>query len=559
MDGILAWPPLREQCCDAEGYLEEGAICAAGGGCYDPLRPLGSGLWFAALDVLGIPPSALLWVHGALLLVSVWLSLKVARRWLQSTPAANTRRLQRNLLVFCGIGSLLAHLLFLQPVLPHSLADPPAALLTLIAVWCLLLSDKQSSAWRYALIGVLLGLTAFVRAYYLYPVLGWLLVALLLWARDRDRRWRELLLMLALLPIATQYFATWRETGTFGYISPVQENKWRDIHLRDGSMGYDTLLRPIEAFRWPSPCSSDNRGPLQAFEQRDLALAVCIAASRLNFYFGSYAATTYLMPAKQVLDRFDDVDLIGAIRVVATRVDFNADRAPDGRQSASRLSVKEVAASTGLEQAFRPRFKTAYSYSVWLWSAQAADVELLFYRQSDDRLVAARRVVLGPEAERYWVSGVPLDDSPHAIFVGRKAGRDAGWGRAVGDQLLLWGGKLERGERPRAWKPAADPRLGEARRIWSPLIGLANGLAISVLALLLWRQRRAIGRHHVGVILLLGLLLAEGLLIVPEQRFVIAVLTALWTLAWFAVMAAVGRRGAAQRYGHSRMPPVRLD
>lgn len=559
MDEILAWPPLREQCCDAEGYLEEGAICAAGGGCYDPLRPLGSGLWFGALDALGIAPSALLWIHGLLLLVSVWLSLRLARRWLKLAAAAISPRLHRQLYVLCGVGSLLAHLVFLQPVLLHSLADPPAALLTLLAVWILLSSDKQSPAWRYALVGLLLGLTAFVRAYYLYPVLGWLLISLLLWARDSQRRGRELLLALALLPIAIQYFATWRETGAFSYISPAQESKWRDIHLRDGSMGYDTLLRPIEAFRWPSPCSSDNRGPLQALEQRDLALAVCIVVSRLDFYFASYAATTYLKPANQVLDRFDDVDVIGAIRVAATRVDFNAARAPDGRHSASRLSVKDLAASTGLEQVFRPRFQSAYSYSVWLWSAQPAEVELLFYRQSDDHLVAARRVVLGPEAERYWVSGVPLDDSPHAIFVGRKQGRTVAWGSNVGDQLLLWGGKLERGERPRAWKPAADPRLGEARRIWSPLIGLANSFAAVGLALLLWRQRRIIGRHSVGVLLLLGLLLAEGLLIVPEQRFMIAVLIALWTVAWFAVVVTVGRRGAARRYGHSQIAQPSLD
>ncbi|MGQ0799721.1 MAG: hypothetical protein ACT4NL_06375 [Pseudomarimonas sp.] len=552
MEQPAVWPTQREQCCDAEGYLEEGAICAAGGGCYDPLRPLGSGLWFGALDALGVPPAALFWVHGLLLLLSVWLSLKVARRWLQPALASRPDRWQSRALMVCGIGSLLAHVVFLQPVLPHSLADPPAALLTLIAIWVVLLGDSRSPAWRYALIGGLLGLTAFVRAYYLYPVLGWLLVSLLLWARDRDRRWRELWLAVALLPIAIQYVATWRETGALGYISPDQETKWRDIHLRDGSMGYDTLLRPIEAFRWPSPCSADNRGPLQALEQRDPVLATCIFASRLNFYLGSYAASTYLQPAQQVLDRFDDVDLVGKINLVSTRADFNAERAPDGRQSASRLSVQRIDSSAGLQQAFLPRFREPYSYSVWLWAPRPADVELLFYRQSDRQLVASRRVRLGSKAERYSISGAVLDTSTHVIFVGRDEGRAVDWGRRVGDQLFLWGGKLERGEQPRAWKPAADPRLGEARRIWSPILLFANGAALAVLVALLWMQRRAITRHHVGVLLLLGLLLAEGLLIVPEQRFVIAVLTGVWTLACFAVVAAAAGRGAARRNGRTR-------
>ncbi len=560
MEEGLVWPPLREQCCDALVYLDSGSICAAGDGCYDPLRPMGSGLWFAALDAFGLPPTILIWVHLLLVLLSVWLSIGLARQWLGHTLALGTPRMVKNMLAVCGIGSLLAHLIFLQPVLPHSLADPPSALLTLMATWLALKLPKESHWWRYAVIGILLGLAAFIRAYYLYPVLGWLLAMGMLWIADRNRRPRELLLALALLPIAIQYTATWRETGRFGYISPAQESMWKELHLRDGSMGYDTLLRPIEGFRWLSPCSEDQLGPMQAFEQRDPWLATCIFASRLNFYFGSYAATTYLKPDPNLqpdankLDRFNDADVLGGIHMLATHAVLNAVRAPSGRLSTTRLIVQQATDVAGVEQAFRPHSTGAYSYSVWLWSTQPATVELRMYRQSDGQQVAARQIDLTPKAERYAISGELQDASPHVIFLGTGAHGGADWGRKVGDSLLMWGGKLERGSQPQAWKPAADPRLGEARRLWSPLLLLANSAALLVVGVLCWRQRRAINKLQVGVVLLLGLLLAEGLVIVPEQRFVIAVLVAIWTLAWFVSVAAFARRGGVQRYGHSQMP-----
>jgi len=560
MDEGMVWPPLREQCCDALAYLESGSICAAGDGCYDPLRPMGSGLWFAALDTFGLPPAILTWVHLLLVLLSVALSLRLARQWLAPAFALRNPRSAKALLALCAFGSLLAHLVFLQPVLPHALADPPPAILTLIAIWLALLLTKDSPWSRYAVIGILLGTAAFIRAYYLYPVLGLLLAMAVLWLADRNRRPRELLLALALLPIAIQYSATWRETGQFSYISPAQEASWTELHLRDGSMGYDTLLRPIEGFRWPSPCSEDNLGPMQALEQHDPWLGVCILASRMYFYFGSYAATTYLKPDANLqpdankLDRFNDADVVGGIHMLATHAVFNAVRAPSGRLSTTRLIVQQPTDAAGVEQAFKPHSTGAYSYSVWLWSTQSATVELRMYRQSDGKRVAARQIELTTEAQRYAVSGELQDTSTHVIFLGTAADSQSKWGHQVGDSLLMWGGKLERGAPPKPWKPAADPRLGEARRVWSPMVLLANIAALVVILVLLWQQRRDIGKHHLGVIFLLGLLLAEGLVIVPEQRFVITVLIAVWTLAWFALVAAVGRRGATQRYGHSWVP-----
>ncbi len=551
MEIDASWAALQPQCCDADDYLGLGARCAAGGGCYEPLRPMGSTLWFALFDALGLPPSALVWVHVGLMLLSSALALRVALRWCGPALALRARGARRAWIAALGLAALLAHGVFLWPVLRHSLADPPAAVAALLALWLILLRRPDSGALHYAGIGLLLGLAAWVRAFYLYPVLGWLAAVGLLWALDRARRPRELWLLLALLPIGLQYAATWRHTGGLAYISPSEQAKWSELHLRDGSAGYDTLLRPVEAFRWPSPCSADNRGPRQALEALDLPLLACIALSRFDFYFGSYAPATYLTPRTGNLNTLEDVERLGGVELLGTRYEMNADRAPDGRHSASRLVVEQVGEEVGVRRALAPLQSGAYTFSVWAWAPEPATLDLRFYRQSDGAIAFERQVAIDGQSHRHVVSGTPLDGSPHLLLVGRGRDSQATWGRRVGDALYLWGGRLERGEQASPWERPADPRAGEARRLWSPVLLLAHLAAFAVVGALLWRSRAGLDRQRLGAVVLLGLLLAEGLAIVPEQRFMIAVQVALWTVAAFALAAHALHRTAPRRYGRS--------
>ena len=143
------------------------------------------------------------------------------------------------------------------------------------------------------------------------------------------------------------------------------------------------------------------------------------------------------------------------------------------------------------------------------------------------------------------------------MFLGRPAGSDVDWGLLPGDQMLVWGGHFGRGVHPVAWELPADPRAGEARRHWSDGLLAAHAAALVVIAVLLWRQRRRLARPRLAILLLFALLLGQGLVIVPEQRFMIAGQAALGSIAASALAAHGRGRTSARRYGHSRGAPPR--
>lgn len=290
------------QCCDAGYYLEEGAACAqqalADGACFGQLRPMGSYLWFSLPYRLGLPAESLILAHLLLLLVSVALSslaytrliAKIARR-----PTSFQRRKWLHAVSFGGI-SALVHWVFFYPVIFNSLADAPAAFFTLIAIWLLLLSQTGHRRAMLAASGALLGLAAWIRVFYLYPLFFVLSVFLVLWLLDRKRRLGELVFLVALIPVLVQFIVTFQQSGQVSYVGTVQTSQLTDFHLGSTSMGYDTLVFPTEGHHWPSNCEVEN-GLIGAWERRDLSEAVCLLGKKAQFYFGSYSPRTYLSRA----------------------------------------------------------------------------------------------------------------------------------------------------------------------------------------------------------------------------------------------------------------------
>lgn len=276
-----------DQCCDANKYLRLGEMCAATGDCYHHLRPMGAIYWFSLPFRLGLPAATVIISANLLLLVtSVLLSILAMFRLLHLSTASVSRR--TSLLMF--FTSALVHLAFLYPVLRVSLSDAPASLLILIAVWLLLIScaQKLPGFTRCALIGLSLGLAAWLRVFFLYPVLLAVLVGVLILLPKHKLAATGLLLVL--LPIAIQFFSTWSHTGSYSYLAPKISSNMSAFHLNDRRAGYDTVLAGDRTYNWYSSC---HRGITAAIKVGDWRSLGCLVTDRLHFYLGSYSARTY--------------------------------------------------------------------------------------------------------------------------------------------------------------------------------------------------------------------------------------------------------------------------
>lgn len=292
----MSFPDFLPQSADAINYLEIGSDCAKGlNGCYDPLRPMGSVLWFSIPYRLGLPPEYIIIGNLLLVLISIILSGFAMQRLVQTL---NPHRPKSKILFLILTGfSAAAHLLFLYPVMFNSLADTPAAVFALIAVWTLLLSRSNSSLAILGGSGAMLGLAAFFRIFYLMPVLIVLAAFGLIWRRQR--RMGQLVFLVALLPILFQCMATYRNYGYFNYL----QNKnmgYSSTHLKGELIGYDTLL-PAQgaADGHPWKLEGIESGLFSLLWKGNIKDALRLLAGKIEFYLGTYSPRTYLSPPSQ--------------------------------------------------------------------------------------------------------------------------------------------------------------------------------------------------------------------------------------------------------------------
>jgi hypothetical protein len=280
---------FMDQCCDANKYLHLGELCAETGDCYHHLRPMGAIYWFSIPFRLGLPVAATLISANLLLLVISVLLATFALLKLQRLSVLSVSRMTSLVIL---LASACIHLVFLYPLLRVSLSDAPASLLMLIAIWLLLISCAQKTPGfiMCALIGLCFGLAAWLRIFFLYPVLLATCAGLLiLWPKHKLAAAG---LLLALLPITMQLFATWSHTGSCSYVNPDSSRTMTTWHINDRRSGYDTLLTDELRYNWYSPCRK-YLGLIDAIDAGDIRSLRCLLSARLDFYLGSYSARTY--------------------------------------------------------------------------------------------------------------------------------------------------------------------------------------------------------------------------------------------------------------------------
>jgi hypothetical protein len=527
-----------DQCCDAEFYLRYGLDCANTGNCYDDVRPMGAVYWFSLPFRLGLPPATtLIAAHLLLTALSVVLSVLAMRGFLSALPV---RRYQTGLF-FIFLGSLLSHTVFLYPFLRVSLSDSPASLLFLIGIWLLLLSSpaKWSGFVMLVLAGFCLGLAAWMRSFFLYPVIVVVILGLLFGLYYR--KFVVSGLLLAILPVGIQFHATWNLSGQLSYINPNASQAWTSSHLNSEAIGYDTLV-PAKGYYWFSTCEKHS-SLAQSIIDADIQSLGCLFAGRLNFYLGSYSIFAY--PPVEFSNPQWGANLLPTYRESANSKDVwasvnmqrteNAGLAPDKTQTAYRLSKPDNSAYGEISQTIMLQSDTnPYEFATWIWSAADPHMISMNVRYHDSKkIVSEKNFLLPSKMDIQVLKDVFITQTGYYDLVISSPGMQS-------KDIFLWQ-DLDL----RQFILPEKPLIKESIRLWSKWILALNSLACfgAILFTILLRKKINFVQSLAPLIILLAGSMA--LLVIPEQRFVIAPLIAIWILfITVAVTLCVGKRYA---------------
>ncbi|TNF32943.1 MAG: hypothetical protein EP312_10540 [Gammaproteobacteria bacterium] len=387
--------------------------------------------------------------------------------------------------------------------------------------------------------GTCFGLAAFIRVFYLYPVLIMASLYFLLWLRHRN--WRELGFAVLFIPILFQVYGTWKEEGVFSYLAPDESDYWKSAHFSSRATGYDTVL-PFDAYQWFSECAVDYGGLQGAWQQRAWHGLGCILWNRYRFYFGSYSPYTYLVPRpyfegdgnillfrEQLEQRpiwlFDRVQVMPDVAM-----------APDGLLTAEKIQVPAGYDEGFLMQGFEPRHPVAHVFSAWLWADDPLVVILSLVRESDGLEIASQQFSLDRVPRRLSVTGVIPDKSIHLVRIGAPQDpvfTDGGDVVYPERHFYAWGAQLERSDVPLVYHP--DVRIDHQRHWMTPLLWV-NGLFMVFVICLLFRLRKHMAGTDWVVALFPMLIFGQSMLVVPEQRFIAVLLVMMWMLVFAAVL-----------------------
>lgn len=539
---------VSHQCCDAGSYMQFGAECAADiKQCYGDLRPVGDYLWFSLPERLGLPPESIVAIHFLIALASVFFCTWVLRVFLE---AHSRVQVTKTLSFFLFLVCLGVHVIFLRPTIFNTLSDPPSVVALLLGIGCLVLSScyagfSVKKAFLIALAGVFLGVAAWLRAFYLYPVLACVGVYCFLWLFQRKKEWKELLLLIAIIPIATQFFVMYRAYGTIGYLQQDIQSDWTQVHLNAPYIGFDTIM-PRNGYFWePQHCESQV-GIVNGLKLKDYKGVACIISERLRFYFGTYERETYIYTdAKSYLVRQYSED-VGSLEAdwfpQNLTYEENVEIAPSGQKTADKLTVVSPAVSGigDVVQWIELPANTPFTFSVWLWSPKLKTIKLAIKYHADDKPVAKRQFTLTPEPTRFWVTGTTARRGLYDVDIGRTPyAEDAiTFGTETGDFFYAWGAQLEKGNEATAYDASGKISPSSVRN-WKPwLLGL-NIAAFFLVAGMIVRLRVFWLQTKPGIAVLsfFTVVLAECVAIIPEQRFVIGLMIVLWGSALTTLLA----------------------
>jgi hypothetical protein len=548
MDLFLKVAP---QCCDAGSYIGYGNECAAGQ-CYGDLRPMGDYYWFAIPQNMGWPLESLITAHFVLMTLSVLLSVMALSRILAPSVGAIDRKRKFLILLLSAV----IHLVFLWPTIFNTLSDPPANLFLLNGIWllihaCFRPGYRPLVSLQYSIAGICFGFAVWLRAFYLYPVILGLGIYFLLWVFSGKRKLSELLLLLALLPVGMQYFTMHKIYGTYSYLGEETTRIWRAVHLYQPFVGYDTVF-PRNDFIWkPQNCKA-TLGIMGALEVGNYQQMVCILSERLYFYLGTYEPVTYIFSDRTNKLVHYSVESIGAPGSdwYVNGLDFEANVAiaPNGEKTADKLTFSAVEPGgkgdammwVGLQG------NTPHTFSVWLWSPKEKTINLAFKTRDGDVQLERQQFMLTPVPTRYSITGTTLDAAEYTgmydVDIGRTPYEDAAmsFGTEAGDFFYAWGAQLETGTKMTNYDPSGVSSP-ESIRTWRPALLLLNlGMLVMVAIAIIrcrlfWLQQRA----GLAILTIMFASAAQGLAIIPEQRFAIGMMIFFWLIAATYISARV--------------------
>lgn len=545
------------QCCDASIYLKMGQQCAVQGLCYNGLRPMGAVYWFSLPYRFGLPATSLILAHYLLLGISVILSVMAANALQRKIFGIKITKRMIGVLLLC---SLAIHSVFLFPVLRTTLSDAPAALFALIGTWLLMLSTEASKKRiipkrivTIGLAGLMLGMAAWFRAFYLYPVLIgiglWLLVTL--W-RDKHSR-VHLAILAAMIPIGVQYGATFNDSHQISYLDPETSASWSESHLDSTITGYDTIL-PFDYHTWYAPCEHYS-SLLRALKTADIKSMGCVIAGRINFYLGSYSAQPYLPTFEH---NHNPIPVIGD----HTLLSFSDS---SSISTNNILYAKNKTGDVGIFKSWKPdphqdgklhwsiplERGNIYQFLVSVWSdntLQNIDIRIIDHETQQTR--AETGILIIPQEEFSRPNESIINDSITNVVIDRNGVYDIVIESQVYDENSVLGKAAKEFNRSlnteafyiKDIKLLKISRTEPSSRIWSTPMLIANLVAI-LIALTLLKVFVDQKDHFKLVTSLIPIsCFAVCLVIVPEQRFVIFPLIFSWWLAIIIVTQQISKK-----------------
>ena len=531
---------VASQCCDAGSYIAHGTECATDNVCYGPLRPVGDYLWFSIPPRMGWPTESLITANFMVTAVGVLLSVMALRKLL---AAAHGVAAGKVFLLLLFLLSSCIHGVFLQPTIFNTLSDPPANMMLLGSVWLLILtyfnSHTHTRIIQFFLAGLCLGLAAWLRAFYLYPVLAGVAIYTLLWFFSSKKSWSELLLLIALLPIGTQYFVMHKVYGTYSYLEKESTNSWTDVHLNNPYIGFDTIF-PRNGYFWPPQHCEAKMGILNGLSSGNFKDVACVVTERLYFYLGTYEPDTYIFSGVKNQLPGQYAEKIGDLQAdwFPQEITFQADveMAPSGQKTADKLTVTKPAADGegDVVQWIQLRGNTAHTFSVWLWSPKVKTINLTIKRHYDDKPIALQQFTLSPVPTRYAITGTTIGDDLYDVNIGRTPypADSITFGTEAGDFFYAWGAQLEVGDKMTAYDGAAVASP-DSVRVWHPELLVLNCfvLLLSAIAFTHYRVFWFGTRMGISIITIFLVAAAECTAIIPEQRFSIGLMIFFWLIA----------------------------
>ena len=534
-------PEFFKQCCDADLYLEIGKKCALGS-CYDETRPSGLGYWFSLPIRLGLPSDTLIYVHIALLLISVPLSVYAL--------LSINKQINKWSATFLTMTSLALHTIFLWPTLFTTLSDPPSALLMLNGIWLLLLSRNTNTLPNLISITTgssMIGLAAWIRSFYFYPLLASVAIffTCFLCLRRERKKIANILIFSALFFPAIQVVHTYKASGKISYLHTPSSNNWKNFHLNATTVGYDTVLPGLAMYSTPQYCKITH-GLLPSLKERDYPSLLCLLFNRALFYLATYKNVTFI-------DNYDNRNIllkndIKKSTLLTHNIDVHSNISTGDYASTKFTIQKTIPASTDAYIAtwISLQAHTKYTFSIWMWSENPSNITIAFFHYDRASVIAKKVVRLTSQPQRFFISSETSNAGNYGLSIGNMPfTNDNSVPSPMPLSLYAWGPQLEAGSAMTAYTDTDIKDIHpDVLRPKRPLLLVANILAIFAALLFLVQNHKTLFANPARLMAVSVVIFsfAQALIIIPEQRFIIAPMIFIWLLACTQLFSCVSAK-----------------